>query len=52
MRSIGQAEMALSAIIYRINNRTAFGSKLVEKDSIRQIIAEARPGLGRTVALC
>ena len=52
MRSIGQAEMALSAIIYRINNRTAFGSKLVEKDSIRQIIAEARLEITMCRQLC
>jgi acyl-CoA dehydrogenase len=37
MRSIGSAEMALSAIIFRIRNRFAFGSMLEEKDSIRQV---------------
>jgi acyl-CoA dehydrogenase len=42
MRSIGSAEMALSSIIFRIRNRFAFGSMLEEKDSIRQVIAEAR----------
>ena len=52
MRSIGQAEMALSAIIFRIRNRTAFGSKLEEKDSIRQVIAEARIEITKCRGLC
>ena len=52
MRSIGQAEMALSAIIFRIRNRTAFGSKLEEKDSIRQTIAEARIEITKCRGLC
>ena len=52
MRSIGQAEMALSAIIFRIRNRFAFGSMLEEKDSIRQVIAEARIQLTMCRSLC
>ena len=52
MRSIGQAEMALSAIIFRIRNRTAFGSKLEDKDSIRQTIAEARIEITKCRGLC
>jgi len=52
MRSIGQAEMALSAMIYRIQNRTAFGTKLDSKDSIRQIIAESRLEVTKCRQLC
>merc|ERR1712093_646481 len=52
MRSIGQAEMALSAIIFRIRNRTAFGSNLEEKDSIRQVIAEAHIEITKCRGLC
>ena len=52
MRSIGTAEMALSAIIFRIRNRFAFGSLLEEKDSIRQVIAEARIQLTMCRSLC
>ena len=52
MRSIGQAEMALSSIIYRAHNRTAFGEKLVDKDSIRQIIAESRLEITKCRQLC
>merc|ERR1712072_650943 len=41
-----------SAIIFRIRNRTAFGSKLEEKDSIRQVIAEARIEITKCRGLC
>jgi acyl-CoA dehydrogenase len=52
MRSIGQAEMALSAMIFRITNRSAFGQDLVKKDSIRQQIAEARIQITMCRGLC
>lgn len=42
MRTIGLAEMALAALIYRSKTRTAFGSMLEEKDTVRRAIAEAR----------
>jgi len=42
MRTIGVAEMALSAIIHRVYNREAFGSMLYKKDTIRKTIAESR----------
>merc|ERR1719375_1662440 len=37
MRTIGTAEQALDSIIHRSNNRTAFGKKLANHDTIRQI---------------
>lgn len=42
MRAIGSAERALDLMIQRANNREAFGSKLVDKDVIREHIAESR----------
>jgi len=42
MRTIGVAEMALSAIIHRVYNREAFGGMLYKKDTIRKTIAESR----------
>ena len=42
MRAIGAAERALELLINRANEREAFGSKLVDKDVIREIIAESR----------
>lgn len=42
MRAIGAAERALELLIKRANEREAFGSKLVEKDTLRQMIAESR----------
>lgn len=52
MRTIGQAETALQAIVHRVNNRKAFGSMLSEKDTIRQAIAEARMELTMCRQLC
>jgi acyl-CoA dehydrogenase len=52
MRSIGSAEMALSAMIFRIQNRVAFGGSLEKKDSIRQTIAEARIEITKCRGLC
>eukprot|EP00931_Biecheleriopsis_adriatica_P114883 TRINITY_DN90764_c0_g1_i1.p1 TRINITY_DN90764_c0_g1~~TRINITY_DN90764_c0_g1_i1.p1 ORF type:complete len:465 (+),score=77.11 TRINITY_DN90764_c0_g1_i1:83-1396(+) len=42
MRHIGQAERALSLMCLRASNRTAFGKKLSQNDSIVQQIAECR----------
>lgn len=42
MRAIGQAERALDLLIERANSREVFGSKLVDKDVIREWIAESR----------
>ena len=52
MRTIGLAEMALSALLYRSKNRIAFGEKLEKKDTIRQIIAEARIEITKCRQLC
>jgi len=52
MRTVGSAEAALAALIYRANNRTAFGKLLSKKDTIRQIIAEARIEITKTRLLC
>lgn len=52
MRSIGQAETALGAIVHRIKNRTAFGSSLAKKETILERIAEARMQLTMTRQLC
>jgi len=52
MRTIGTAEQALSALIYRAQNRKAFGKPVISKDSIRQIIAEARIELTKCRLLC
>ena len=42
MRAIGAAERALELYDKRANEREAFGSKLVDKDVIREKIAESR----------
>ncbi|MBO0589116.1 acyl-CoA dehydrogenase family protein [Sporosarcina sp. E16_8] len=42
MRAIGAAERALELLINRANEREAFGSKLVDKDVIKEAIAESR----------
>jgi len=42
MRSIGAAERALELMITRAGERTAFGSKLIDKGVIRQYIAQSR----------
>jgi acyl-CoA dehydrogenase len=42
MRAIGAAERALEMMIERANNREAFGSKLIDKDTVRNLIAESR----------
>mmetsp|Transcript_16871 Transcript_16871/g.32935 ORF Transcript_16871/g.32935 Transcript_16871/m.32935 type:complete len:442 (+) Transcript_16871:30-1355(+) len=52
MRSIGQAETALQAIVHRIKHRTAFGSTLDKKDTILSAIANARIELTMARQLC
>ncbi|MEH7246877.1 acyl-CoA dehydrogenase family protein [Neobacillus niacini] len=42
MRAIGAAERALDLMIKRMNSREAFGSKLIDKETIREHIAESR----------
>jgi len=52
MRTIGVAEMALSSMIYRAQNRVAFGSVLSQKDAVRQAIAQARVDITKSRQLC
>jgi len=52
MRTIGLAEAALAAMVHRAHNRTAFGSVLAEKDTIRQVIARARIEITKCRSLC
>nr|WP_263327256.1 acyl-CoA dehydrogenase family protein [Neobacillus sp. Marseille-Q6967] len=42
MRAIGAAERALDLMVKRANSREAFGSKLIDKETIREQIAESR----------
>ncbi|MGX9135302.1 acyl-CoA dehydrogenase family protein [Rummeliibacillus sp. JY-2-4R] len=42
MRAIGAAERAIELLCQRANDREAFGTKLADKDVIREIIAESR----------
>merc|ERR1711998_108576 len=52
MRTIGSAEQALDSIIHRSHNRVAFGKKLANHDTIRQIVAEARMEITKSRLLC
>lgn len=52
MRTIGTAEQAIDAIIHRSHNRVAFGKKLANHDTIRQIVAEARIEITKSRLLC
>ena len=52
MRTIGTAEMALAALMYRAKTRFAFGSLLEEKDTVRRAIAEARISIAQCRQLC
>jgi len=52
MRSIGQAELALAAIVDRVHRRKAFGRVLAEKDAVRQSIAESRIEITKCRQLC
>jgi acyl-CoA dehydrogenase len=52
MRSIGQAEIALAAIVDRAHRRKAFGRILAEKDDVRKAVAEARIEITKCRQLC
>merc|ERR1711976_1144828 len=52
MRTIGVAEQAIDAIAHRAHNRVAFGKKLSNHDTIRQVIAEARIEITKSRLLC
>merc|ERR1719382_2028662 len=52
MRSIGQAELALAAMVDRVHRRKAFGRVLAEKDGVRTSIAEARIEITKCRQLC
>jgi len=52
MRTIGVAELALSSMIYRSQNRKAFGAILSQKDPVRQAIAQARIEITKCRQLC
>eukprot|EP00928_Gymnodinium_smaydae_P021919 TRINITY_DN1858_c3_g1_i1.p1 TRINITY_DN1858_c3_g1~~TRINITY_DN1858_c3_g1_i1.p1 ORF type:complete len:442 (+),score=93.05 TRINITY_DN1858_c3_g1_i1:60-1385(+) len=52
MRTIGEAEDALEAIVHRAKQRTAFGTKLIQKDTILQTIAQSKLELTRSRMLC
>lgn len=52
MRSIGQAELALAAMVDRARRRKAFGRLLAEKDMVRASIAEARIEITKCRQLC
>jgi len=52
MRSIGQAELALAAIVDRAHRRKAFGRVLAEKDDVRKTVAEARIEITKSRQLC
>jgi acyl-CoA dehydrogenase len=52
MRTIGSAELALAAMVYRANHRRAFGAVLRNKDTIRLSIAEARLEITKCRGLC
>mmetsp|Transcript_77917 Transcript_77917/g.137383 ORF Transcript_77917/g.137383 Transcript_77917/m.137383 type:complete len:432 (-) Transcript_77917:850-2145(-) len=52
MRTIGVAEAALAAMVYRASTRKAFGSRLVDKDTVLQTIAESRLEIEECRQLC
>mmetsp|Transcript_2420 Transcript_2420/g.4453 ORF Transcript_2420/g.4453 Transcript_2420/m.4453 type:complete len:446 (-) Transcript_2420:88-1425(-) len=52
MRTIGQAETALQALIYRAKSREAFGQKLIQKQQILERIAEFRMEITAARQLC
>merc|ERR1719230_2389869 len=52
MRSLGIAELALSAMVDRAHRRKAFGRVLAEKDAVRTAIAEARIEITKCRQLC
>ena len=52
MRTIGVADAAIDAMLFRISKRHAFGTLLKEKDTIRQQLAEARLEVTKSRLLC
>ena len=52
MRTIGLAEMALAALVYRAKRRVAFGEVLAQKDTLRQVVAEARIEITKCRQMC
>eukprot|EP00668_Euglena_longa_P044409 GGOE01059219.1.p1 GENE.GGOE01059219.1~~GGOE01059219.1.p1 ORF type:complete len:447 (+),score=106.72 GGOE01059219.1:41-1342(+) len=52
MRTIGAAEAALAAMVYRAHQRYAFGSQLVKKETVLQTIAEHRMEIEKCRQLC
>jgi acyl-CoA dehydrogenase len=52
MRTVGTAERALSALIFRARHRVAFKERLDRKDTVRQAIAEARIEIAKCRQLC
>ena len=52
MRTMGMAEQALEAILYRVKGRKAFGRLLAEHATVRQHIAEARLEITKSRLLC
>lgn len=52
MRTIGTAETVIAAMVHRAYQRTAFGTILARKDTIREKIAEARLKLTMIRQLC
>merc|ERR1719169_102529 len=52
MRTIGTAEQAIAAILHRVQSRVAFGKKLANHDTIRQVLAEARIDITKSRLLC
>ena len=52
MRALGAGERALAHLVKRAHERTAFGTTLAEKDTVRQQVAESRIALDQARALC
>jgi acyl-CoA dehydrogenase len=52
MRTIGQAETGLQALVYRAKRRDAFGQRLIDKQQILERIAEFRMELTAARQLC
>ena len=52
MRTVGVAEAAIDAMLFRVNSRVAFGEVLSKKDTIRQVLAEARLEVTKSRLLC
>lgn len=42
MRLLGQAERALTLLVHRATTRSTFGTRIIDNDTIREVIAESR----------